>query len=315
VGAGAAAGRRAPPRQRFFPQCQRCSLKQAAALRLGRRALVLHMRLPRHRVEHLAGVFAALRRNVPAYLPPPAPRGGASRGRGRARAEADEALGLELLAPHWSPLRLDDASAEATPAGGAGGAAAATGHAPPSPFAPLAGGAPDAAPDAAAWAGATARTSTSGAPTARRTSLAGGGGAAGPGIAAAAAAALAARQRAWVSDEDYDEDGSARGGPERWDQQHAQLPPELLASFQRWAYHNHQQVPWERPQGPGPRHAAPGHAPAQQPARHGAHHHQARGPGTPAADAFAVVHAAAGGAHKSAAVPPAPERHPFAPLS
>jgi hypothetical protein len=41
--------------QRFYPQCQRCSIRQAVAMRRGRRTLVLHMHVPRHRLEHLAG--------------------------------------------------------------------------------------------------------------------------------------------------------------------------------------------------------------------------------------------------------------------
>jgi len=50
--AGAAGGR---TRQRFYPQCQRCSIKQANALRNNTRILMLHLHLPRYRSEHLAG--------------------------------------------------------------------------------------------------------------------------------------------------------------------------------------------------------------------------------------------------------------------
>jgi hypothetical protein len=49
---GATAAR---PAQRFFAQCQRCSLRQATALRHNKRVLVLHMRLPRQRSNTLAG--------------------------------------------------------------------------------------------------------------------------------------------------------------------------------------------------------------------------------------------------------------------
>jgi len=41
--------------QRFYPQCQRCSIKQATALRHSKRVLVMHMFIPKHRIEHLAG--------------------------------------------------------------------------------------------------------------------------------------------------------------------------------------------------------------------------------------------------------------------
>jgi hypothetical protein len=43
------------PRQRFFPQCQRCSIRQATALRNNARVLVLHLQAPHYRSEHLAG--------------------------------------------------------------------------------------------------------------------------------------------------------------------------------------------------------------------------------------------------------------------
>ncbi|KAF8065826.1 haloacid dehalogenase-like protein [Scenedesmus sp. PABB004] len=71
---------RGRPLQRFYPQCQRCSIKQATALRTGRRVLVLHLHAPRHRSEHLAGVFVGIRQNVPPVSFPPAPPG---RGAGR----------------------------------------------------------------------------------------------------------------------------------------------------------------------------------------------------------------------------------------
>ncbi|GBF99262.1 hypothetical protein Rsub_11787 [Raphidocelis subcapitata] len=82
----------APPRirQRFYPQCQRCSYKQASALRHGRRVLVLHVRLPRQRVEHLAGVFVGLRHGAPALEP----RGGDA-GCGAARRRVGRAAGWE----------------------------------------------------------------------------------------------------------------------------------------------------------------------------------------------------------------------------
>lgn len=54
VGAGGR-GRRGPL-QRFYPQCQRCSIKQAGAVRNGKRVLVLHLTWPRRgRGEQLAG--------------------------------------------------------------------------------------------------------------------------------------------------------------------------------------------------------------------------------------------------------------------
>ncbi|KIZ03940.1 hypothetical protein MNEG_4020 [Monoraphidium neglectum] len=68
---GATAAR---PAQRFFAQCQRCSLRQATALRHNKRVLVLHMRLPRQRSNTLAGVLVGLRQNVP---PLQLPRAGA----------------------------------------------------------------------------------------------------------------------------------------------------------------------------------------------------------------------------------------------
>lgn len=44
------------PLQRFYPQCQRCSIKQAGAVRNGKRVLVLHLTWPRRgRGEQLAG--------------------------------------------------------------------------------------------------------------------------------------------------------------------------------------------------------------------------------------------------------------------
>lgn len=48
-------GRTGKPLQRFYPQCQRCSIKQATAMRSGKRVLVLHLHAPRYRSEHLAG--------------------------------------------------------------------------------------------------------------------------------------------------------------------------------------------------------------------------------------------------------------------
>ena len=52
---GGGRGRRGPI-QRFYPQCQRCSIKQATAVRNGKRVLVLHLHWPRRgRGEHLAG--------------------------------------------------------------------------------------------------------------------------------------------------------------------------------------------------------------------------------------------------------------------
>jgi hypothetical protein len=49
------AGRTGKPLQRFYPQCQRCSIKQATAMRSGKRVLVLHLHAPRYRSEHMAG--------------------------------------------------------------------------------------------------------------------------------------------------------------------------------------------------------------------------------------------------------------------
>jgi hypothetical protein len=44
------------PLQRFFPECQPCSIKQATAVRTGKRVLVLHLHWPRRgRGEQLAG--------------------------------------------------------------------------------------------------------------------------------------------------------------------------------------------------------------------------------------------------------------------
>jgi hypothetical protein len=48
-------GRTGKPLQRFYPQCQRCSIKQATAMRSGKRVLVLHLHAPRYRSEHMAG--------------------------------------------------------------------------------------------------------------------------------------------------------------------------------------------------------------------------------------------------------------------
>jgi hypothetical protein len=179
-------------------------------MRRGSRVLVLHMRLPRHRIEHLAGLFVGLRHNVPAYLPPPGTPGGSGRGHGRGVLEQDAGPDLALLAPHWSPLHLDSMSC-GPPTRGVLAAAA-------SPFAPqtMRGTAPGLA------------------------SAGSGDGAAGNSVAAAAAAALAAHQRVWQSDEDEDDDSSARGGPEGRGQG-SLLSPELLASFQQWAHHHHAQ--------------------------------------------------------------------------
>lgn len=52
---GGGRGKRGPA-QRFYPQCQRCSIKQASAVRNGKRVLVLHLHWPRRgRGEHLSG--------------------------------------------------------------------------------------------------------------------------------------------------------------------------------------------------------------------------------------------------------------------
>lgn len=49
-------GRKRGPLQRFYPQCQRCSIKQATAVRNGKRVLVLHLHWPRlNRGDTLAG--------------------------------------------------------------------------------------------------------------------------------------------------------------------------------------------------------------------------------------------------------------------
>lgn len=51
-----AGGRKRGPLQRFYPQCQRCSIKQATAVRNGKRVLVLHLHWPRlNRGDTLAG--------------------------------------------------------------------------------------------------------------------------------------------------------------------------------------------------------------------------------------------------------------------
>eukprot|EP00878_Enallax_costatus_P006778 GHUV01007105.1.p1 GENE.GHUV01007105.1~~GHUV01007105.1.p1 ORF type:complete len:356 (+),score=121.12 GHUV01007105.1:733-1800(+) len=65
------AGRDGRPLQRFYPQCQKCSIKQATAMRNGKRVLVLHLRAPRYRSEHLSGVFVGIRHNVPPMDFPP----------------------------------------------------------------------------------------------------------------------------------------------------------------------------------------------------------------------------------------------------
>jgi hypothetical protein len=52
---GGGRGKRGPA-QRFYPQCQRCSIKQASAVRNSKRVLVLHLHWPRRgRGEHLSG--------------------------------------------------------------------------------------------------------------------------------------------------------------------------------------------------------------------------------------------------------------------
>lgn len=53
------AGRTGKPLQRFYPQCQKCSIKQATAMRNGKRVLVLHLHAPRYRSEHLSGMSTA----------------------------------------------------------------------------------------------------------------------------------------------------------------------------------------------------------------------------------------------------------------
>ncbi|WIA17091.1 hypothetical protein OEZ85_013990 [Tetradesmus obliquus] len=68
-------GRTGKPLQRFYPQCQRCSIKQATAMRSGKRVLVLHLHAPRYRSEHLAGIFVGIRHNVPPVSFADAPRG------------------------------------------------------------------------------------------------------------------------------------------------------------------------------------------------------------------------------------------------
>lgn len=66
VGGAGGRGRGRGPLQRFYPQCQRCSIKQAGAVRNGKRVLVLHLTWPRRgRGEQLAGVFVGLRYNAP----------------------------------------------------------------------------------------------------------------------------------------------------------------------------------------------------------------------------------------------------------
>jgi hypothetical protein len=60
VGGAGGRGRGRGPLQRFYPQCQRCSIKQAGAVRNGKRVLVLHLTWPRRgRGEQLAGVCVA----------------------------------------------------------------------------------------------------------------------------------------------------------------------------------------------------------------------------------------------------------------
>eukprot|EP00877_Chromochloris_zofingiensis_P002503 jgi/Chrzof1/12253/Cz06g27090.t1 len=63
-------GMSAISRQRFYPQCQRCSIKQSAAIKHGKRVLVLHLHSPKYRTEHLAGLLVGLRHNVPPMQPP-----------------------------------------------------------------------------------------------------------------------------------------------------------------------------------------------------------------------------------------------------
>ena len=62
-----AGGGRARPRQRFYPQCQRCSIRQAAAMRNDRRVLVLHLAAPRLRSESLAGASLSRARVCPSF--------------------------------------------------------------------------------------------------------------------------------------------------------------------------------------------------------------------------------------------------------
>eukprot|EP00879_Flechtneria_rotunda_P002455 GHRR01002652.1.p1 GENE.GHRR01002652.1~~GHRR01002652.1.p1 ORF type:complete len:486 (+),score=185.20 GHRR01002652.1:512-1969(+) len=92
------AGRGPKSVQRFYPQCQKCSMKQATALRNGRRVLVLHLHAPRYRSEHLAGVFVGIRHNMApiSFEPPPSGQGRGSSG------------------SRWNPLHLTAADETAT---------------------------------------------------------------------------------------------------------------------------------------------------------------------------------------------------------
>jgi hypothetical protein len=66
---GAAAAANIPPRirQRFYAQCQRCSVRQAVAVRTGKRTLVLHLApLGASRPERAAGLAVGLRQGAPA---------------------------------------------------------------------------------------------------------------------------------------------------------------------------------------------------------------------------------------------------------
>jgi hypothetical protein len=69
MGAAASSAAAAPLRlrQRFYAQCQRCSVRQAVAVRTGRRTLVLHLApLGASRPERAVGLAVGLRQGAPA---------------------------------------------------------------------------------------------------------------------------------------------------------------------------------------------------------------------------------------------------------
>ncbi|KAI8468344.1 MAG: hypothetical protein J3K34DRAFT_523049 [Monoraphidium minutum] len=117
-------------RQRYFPQCQSCSIKQATTLRHGKRVLVVHVHIPRHRSDRLTGILAGLRHNVPALKSEGSGSGAQARAHPGTPAAAlrwnPVSLTAALAGPHSVPLLTGGASAATVfdgvaPCGGGGG--------------------------------------------------------------------------------------------------------------------------------------------------------------------------------------------------
>ncbi|GBF88397.1 hypothetical protein Rsub_01109 [Raphidocelis subcapitata] len=267
-------------RQRFYPQCQRCSIKQATALRNGVRVLVVHLSAPRYRAEHLTGVFVGMRHSVPALAPPPGNGGGGGARGSKSEAAAARGPRIVNILP-FTALAEAPASAAAA-AGGAleaagppasvgaeemGGwcrpgleaaAAAASAGDAPMPHADSASAAPARAASRRSSLGAAAVPAT---PvvvgTASRAGSGGGGGGGGRGGGFSGVRVLPVRESVEEGDVvvmtaagDADEGGDPwgadpsprrRAGPAADQRRAAAPPPELLtASFQQWVQRGHE---------------------------------------------------------------------------